>query len=144
MEKISVKVIHYFDQKYPTADIVWKNTIIAEIKYAKGEFIISIYLSGNTECSIPLQDLLSNLELAKHRLLKTINLEKSLFGLLPDSPEEVNNIADAMIQEITSNPKSKTFPNRFNGTDIFDPTGRGVRIDSENNFLGFLQARGTE
>lgn len=62
-------------------------------------------------------------------------------------PKPVGNIHNRNVQgrfhldDILTHPESVTVSNRFGGQDIYVPDGRGIRFDSENNFMGFLQPK---
>ena len=68
----------------------------------------------------------------------------SVFPKAMGTPAEKNLQGQKILDEILNHSESKCFSNRFGGIDIHAPDGRGVRFDSENNFMGFLQPRANQ
>jgi hypothetical protein len=65
--------------------------------------------------------------------------EETVFPKASGTPEKINEHGQKILEEILSDPKAKSYANRFGGEDIFASSGRGVRFDSDDNFMGFLQ-----
>jgi hypothetical protein len=65
--------------------------------------------------------------------------EETVFPQARGTPEQINEHGQKILEEILSDPKAKSYANRFGGEDIFASSGRGVRFDSDDNFIGFLQ-----
>lgn len=84
------------------------------------------------------------LTIAGRGLDKHGNRPGSVFPKAMRTPAEKNLQGQKILDEILNHPESKCFSNRFGGIDIHAPDGRGVRYDSENNFMGFLQPRANQ
>ncbi len=67
----------------------------------------------------------------------------SLFPKPQGNPQAINQQAAIVVVEILENPHS-TFIQRHHARfgkiiDIYAPDGRGIRYDSQNNFIGFIE-----
>jgi hypothetical protein len=67
----------------------------------------------------------------------------SLFPKPKGNPEAINQQASAIVEEILGNPNS-TVTQRHHArfgeiTEIYAPNGQGIRYDSQNHFIGFIE-----
>jgi hypothetical protein len=76
---------------------------------------------------------------AGRALMKHGYRENSSFPKPLGNPEQVNEFGYQILEEIISDSKAVTRPNKLGGLDIFSTSGRGVRYDEKGNFIGFLE-----
>jgi filamentous hemagglutinin len=85
----------------------------------------------------------SGLTKAGRALQKHGDRLNSLFPKPEGSPQAINKWASAIVEEILKNPKNTITQRhhaRFgNITEIYAPNGQGMRYDSQNNFIGFIE-----
>ena len=62
----------------------------------------------------------------------------SVFPPATGNPSAINKQGQGVLEDILTSPNQTTKPNRFGGQDIYGG-GRGVRYDSDGNFMGFLE-----
>jgi hypothetical protein len=66
----------------------------------------------------------------------------SAFPTPTGDAEDKNRQAQGVLEEITNNPDStSTEGNRFGGTDVTAPDGKGTRFDDKGKFRGFLEPK---
>ena len=63
----------------------------------------------------------------------------SAFPKTKGGPAALNPAGQGIVDDILTTPGSVGTPNRFGGTDVTAPDGRGVRYDGKGNFMGFLE-----
>lgn len=51
----------------------------------------------------------------------------------------LNRAGQEVVDDILTTPGARHVSNRFGGVDVVAPGGRGVRYDSNGNFIGFLE-----
>ncbi len=145
MKNFRITLVHLPDRNHLVSEIIYNGVQWAEISQKNGKLVIQFYSHPKHEYwEFSCEDALKILEQAKNRLLKKTSGERSLFPECPNDPEKANRLGEKLIEEILSHPQAIVYPNRFDGKDIFEPSGKGARYDSNENFMGFLQARGTK
>ena len=71
--------------------------------------------------------------------------EGSAFPPATGNAESKNNQGQGILEEIVNNPESTTTEgNRFGGTNVTAPDGRGAAFDAEGKFQGFLEPKKNE
>ena len=64
-------------------------------------------------------------------------------GMIPPDPQQVNELAEKILEEILNHPEKKMIQGelqRFgNVVDIYEPSGRGARYSAAGEFIGFLE-----
>jgi len=63
----------------------------------------------------------------------------SLFPKATGNVAEKNRQGQEILEDILTNPGTKSSPNSFGGQDFFDPSGRGARFNQDGSFRGFLE-----
>jgi len=85
----------------------------------------------------------SELTKAGRALQKHGDRLNSLFPKPQGNPHTINEQALAIVEEILKNPKRSVtvrYHARFGEiTEIYAPDGRGIRYDSQNHFIGFIE-----
>jgi len=85
----------------------------------------------------------SGLTKAGRSLQKHGGRANSLFPEAIGNPQAINKQANAIVNNILNNPNSTQIVRhhkRFGDiTDIYAPNGQGLRFDSKNNFIGFIE-----
>jgi len=80
---------------------------------------------------------------AGHALQKHGERLNSLFPKPQGNPHTISEQALAIVEDILGNPKRNVtvrYHARFGKiTEIYAPNGQGIRYDSKNNFIGFIE-----
>ncbi len=142
MSKFEIAILNYFDREDPVAEICYDRVQWAEISFKDNGFFMQFYPHPTKEYwEFPYNEAIENLKKAKEKLLKRFIEGSQLFPAPLIDVNEANRLGEEALEQILADPKAQVYPNRFNGKDIYEPSGRGARFDSESNFLGFLQVK---
>jgi hypothetical protein len=141
VSKFEIEILNYFDSEEFVAEIYYGHIQWCIITPKKGKLIVQFYAHPHKEdWEFPYEEAMEVLEKAKRKLFKKINAQSSLFPSLPTIPDGINQLGQELLANILNHPKVHSYPNRYGGKDIFEPSGKGARYDKEGHFLGFLQA----
>lgn len=70
--------------------------------------------------------------------------KSSAFERPEGTRQQKNETGKKTLSDIVNSPTRKDEPNRRGGTDVWErPGGRGARFDSDGNFTGFLEPKGS-
>lgn len=142
MDKFEIEIVNYLDKDLPVAEIYYDGVQWAQISSKNQKIIVQFYSPpDNNNWEFSFESSIRILNKAKDKFLKKFNKEHSLFSPISTDPKKVNQQAELLLEEIIQNPQSTVYINRFNGKDVFNPSGKGARFDQEGNFMGFLQSR---
>jgi hypothetical protein len=140
MSKFEIDILNYFDKQGFVAEICYDHVQWAEISEQGNTLTAKFYPHPKQEFwEFSCEEAAAAITEAKQRLLKKINGVKSLFPVSSKDPEKANLLGQQLLEEIINDPKAQVFPNRFEGKDIFQVSGRGARFNDRGEFLGFLQ-----
>lgn len=76
---------------------------------------------------------------AGRALQKHMDRPGSAYGTVPKNPNSLNSAGKQIVDDILNNPGSTFTPNKFGGTTVRSPDGKGISFNSDGSFRGFLE-----
>ncbi len=142
MSKFEIALLRLPEGENLVAEIYYDGNLFAQIEDKNGRMSVHFYTHpDNRDWEVPYEELLQIIETAHSKLLSKQTRWRSLFPPAPSTAAEANQLGQKLLEEILNHPNIQTHQNRFGGMDIYEPSGRGARFDSHEDFLGFLEAR---
>ncbi|GAB4192668.1 MAG: hypothetical protein Tsb0015_15040 [Simkaniaceae bacterium] len=145
MNKFAFEIINYLEKGELVAEIYYDSLQWAEISKKNEDIIIKFYPHPKQEYwQFSCEEAIKILEQAKTKLLIKKNKGSFLEKMVPPDPQQVNKLAEKILEEIVNHPEKKLIEaklQRFgNVVDIYAPDGRGARYSTAGEFIGFLES----
>jgi len=144
MSKFEVTMITYLDERGLVAEIYHDACLWVEISKKDEKVMMEFYSHPHQDhWEFPLEEAMKMLEETKTRFLIKSNSGTFLERMCPPDPQEVNAHAEKILSEIVNHPERIDIPGelkRFGQViDMYEPSGRGARYDTEGEFICFLE-----
>jgi hypothetical protein len=141
MNEFEVTIVNYFDREGVVAEIYYNRVQCCEIFLKKRIPIIQFYSNPQRKYwEFPFAKIIESFYEAKNRLFEKENDFES-----SQDPEQVNKLAEKILEQILSHPEKKCFYKdsaRFGKlVEIYAPDMGGVCYTDKDDFIGFLEPK---